>query len=118
VKERLRNRPAKKVDYDESRDEGDDDEEQVVVKKRGRKKMKVVQNHTSSAEKVDGDKKLRGRPRKKTNVANTKEKVQNKDIVKINKWTQKVISLLFPVTSTCGSVSDFWIFNSGLKRSP
>lgn len=89
VKERLRNRP-KKMSYDESRDELDDGEGQVVAKKRGRKKRKVVQNQTPSAEKVDGEKKVLGRPRKKTNVANATEKVQNQDMVKPNRWDAKV----------------------------
>jgi hypothetical protein len=73
VKDRLRN-GAEKVDYDESRDGGDDDEDRVWVKKRGRKKRKVVQNQNLSAEKIDGDKEILGRPRKKTNVANAKGK--------------------------------------------
>jgi hypothetical protein len=73
VKDRLRN-GAEKVDYDESRDGGDDNEDRVWVKKRGRKKRKVVQNQNLSAEKIDGDKEILGRPRKKTNVANAKGK--------------------------------------------
>lgn len=93
LKDRLRN-VARKVNYDESwgeGEEGDEDEDRVVVKKRGRRKrMKVGQNQTSSAKKVNGGKKLLGRPRKKTNVANAKEKVQNQATVTTSKRDSKV----------------------------
>ncbi|XP_059445951.1 lysine-specific demethylase JMJ25-like isoform X2 [Corylus avellana] len=93
LKDRLRN-VARKVNYDESwgeGEEGDEDEDRVVVKKRGRKRMRVGQNQTSSAKKVNGGKKLLGRPRKKTNIANAKEKVQNQATVTTSKRDSKWI---------------------------
>jgi hypothetical protein len=69
------------------------------------KRRKVEQNPNLSAVKVDGDKELLGRPRKKTNVADAKGKVRNQDMVQINKWDPKVSFLVNFVSSICCCVS-------------